>query len=107
MADTSTVTSAEQQDADAAPKLSKRALKKAAQKKRYSEYRTKRRAREKEAKREKQRIKAEKRAAGELDDDDDLDEQESRHKKKIKLEFGGKVVIDLGFDDKMTDKVCF
>ena len=109
MADTFkfTVTSGEHQEADAAPQLSKSALKKAAKEKRYAAYRSERRAREKEAKKEKKRIRAEKRAAREIDDDDDLDEHEGRQKKKIKLEFGGKVVIDLGFDDKMTEKVCF
>lgn len=102
MADTSTVTSSEQQND--APELSKSALKKAAKAERYAIYRSERRAREKEARKEKKRIRAEKQAAGEPDGDD---EHESRQKKRIKLEFGGRVVIDLGFDDKMTDKVCF
>ena len=100
MEDTSTATSVEKQAADTAPKPSKSALKKAAKAERYAAYRLERRAKEKEARKEKRRIRAEKRAAAEEDDDE-------HQKKKIKLEFGGRVVIDLGFDDKMTDKVCF
>ncbi|KAK2465959.1 hypothetical protein APHAL10511_001600 [Amanita phalloides] len=83
------------------PKLSKSALKKAARAERYAASRLERRAKEKELRKEKKRIRAEKRGAGELDDED---EQHGRQKKKLKLEFGGRVVIDLGFDDKMTDK---
>lgn len=58
------------------------------------------RAREKEARKAKNRIRAQKRDAGELDDDDDRPQ-----KKQRTLEFGARVVIDLGFDDKMTEKV--
>jgi tRNA (guanine9-N1)-methyltransferase len=103
MDDTSTVISPAPQEADDPPKLSKNALKKAAKAERYAAYKLERRAKEKEARKEKKRIHAEKRAAGELDDND---EHERGQKKKIKLDFGGRVVIDLGFDDKMTDKVC-
>jgi tRNA (guanine9-N1)-methyltransferase len=102
MADMSTVASAERQEAVANLKLSRKAKQKA----RHSAWRTQRRAREKEERQEKERIRAEKRAAGELDDDDDLDEDDGRQKKKIKLDCG-RVVIDLGFDNEMTDKVCF
>lgn len=103
MDDTSTVISPAPQEVDDPPKLSKNALKKAAKAERFAAYKLERRAKEKEARKEKKRIYAEKRAAGELEDDD---EHERAQKKKIKLDFGGRVVIDLGFDDKMTDKVC-
>ncbi|KAF8625590.1 hypothetical protein AX15_005290 [Amanita polypyramis BW_CC] len=90
----------EMSNVDVPSKPSKNALKKAAKAERYAAYKLERRAREKEAKKQKKRVRAEKRAAGEPDD-----EEESHQKKKIKLEFGGRVVIDLGFDDMMTDKV--
>ncbi|KAF7352372.1 SAM-dependent MTase TRM10-type domain-containing protein [Mycena venus] len=60
-----------------------------------------RRAREKLAKKEKKRIKAEKRAAGELDSDD---EPPKPKKRRVGPPFGGRVVVDLGFDEKMTEK---
>ncbi len=103
MDDTSTAISPAPQEVDDPPKLSKNALKKAAKGERYAAFKLERRAREKEVRKEKKRIHAEKRAAGELNDDD---EHERGQKKKIKLDFGGRIVIDLGFDDKMTDKVC-
>ncbi|KAK0444443.1 guanine-1-methyltransferase-domain-containing protein, partial [Armillaria borealis] len=82
--------------------LSKSAQKRAERKERLAATKLERRAKEKAAKKEKRRIKAEKRAAGELDS---ADEAEREHKKKKpKLEFGGRVLIDLGFDDKMLDK---
>ncbi|KAK7049742.1 tRNA (guanine(9)-N(1))-methyltransferase [Paramarasmius palmivorus] len=95
------------QDASSAasgePKLSKKAMKKAAKQQRYQEMKLERRAREKEIKKEKKKILHQKRAAGELDEEEiaKLD----RRKKKRKLEpFGGKVIVDLGFDEKMTEK---
>jgi len=78
--------------------LSKTAIKKAAKAERLASIKQERRAREREAKKEKRRIRAEKRAAGELDDTDD------RRTKKRKLDFGGTVVVDLGFDELMSDK---
>lgn len=82
--------------------LSKNALKKAAKAERLAALKLERRAREKEAKKEKKRQKAEKRAAGELDDEDE--EENKRRAKKPRLQFGGTVVVDLGFDDMMNDK---
>lgn len=88
------------------PSLSKNARKKAARAERLAAYKIERRAREKEAKKEKKRIRAEKRAAGEADSD--IDERTS---KKQKLQqcppFGGRVVVDLGFDNMMSEKVVF
>ncbi|RXW25397.1 hypothetical protein EST38_g457 [Candolleomyces aberdarensis] len=85
------------------PSLSKNAAKRAAKQERYAATKLERRAREKEAKKEKKRLKAEKRAAGELDDDDEQDQ--SRKQKRRRLEFGGRVVVDLGFDALMSSKV--
>jgi tRNA (guanine9-N1)-methyltransferase len=83
--------------------MSKNAIKKAAKAARLAALKLERRAREKEAKKEKKRVRAEKRAAGELDDvaEDDI----NRRMKRPKLQFGGTVVVDLGFDDMMNDKV--
>ncbi|TFK43841.1 guanine-1-methyltransferase-domain-containing protein [Crucibulum laeve] len=81
--------------------LSKSALKKAAKAERFAALKIERRAREKEAKKEKKRVRAEKRATGELDDDE---EERNRQKKRPRLQFGGKVVVDLGFDEMMNEK---
>lgn len=89
------------------PSLSKSAQKKAARTERYASQKLERRAREKETKKEKRRLKAEKRAAGQLDGEDE--DEMNRRRKKTKVapseRFGGKVVVDLGFDDMMNDKV--
>jgi tRNA (guanine9-N1)-methyltransferase len=81
---------------------SKSAQKKAARAARYAQVKLQRRANEKEAKKLKKRIRAEKRAAGELDQDG---AEIHRQRKKPRVIFGGKVVVDLGFDDLMSDKV--
>lgn len=78
-------------------------MKKAAKAVKLAALKIERRAREKAAKKEKQRQKAEKRAAGELDDDED--EEKKRRAKRPKLDFGGTVVVDLGFDEMMSEKV--
>lgn len=89
------------------PTLSKSAQKKAAKAERYAVLKLERRAREKVAKKEKQRVKAEKRAAGELDGEDE--DEQNRRKKKARVggscQFRGRVVVDLGFDEMMNDKV--
>ncbi|KXN89454.1 tRNA (guanine(9)-N1)-methyltransferase [Leucoagaricus sp. SymC.cos] len=82
--------------------LSKSAQKKAARAARLAELKLERRAREKEAKKEKKRIRAEKRAAGELDDEDEA--EKVKQKKKPRVTFGGRVVVDLGFDHLMSEK---
>ncbi|KAH9482346.1 tRNA (guanine(9)-N1)-methyltransferase [Psilocybe cubensis] len=92
----------EEASLEAKPTMSKNALKKAAKNERFAALKLERRAREKEAKREKKRILAEKRLAGELDEDDE--EEKKRRTKKPKLQFGGTVVVDLGFDDMMNEK---
>lgn len=86
---------------------SKSSLKKAAKAERIAAKKLERRAREKEAKKEKKRIKAEKRAAGQVDDEDQ-DKEKSRHKRRRlgpHERFGGRVVVDLGFDEMMSEKV--
>ncbi|EIN10945.1 hypothetical protein PUNSTDRAFT_51512 [Punctularia strigosozonata HHB-11173 SS5] len=88
--------------------LSKNAQKKAAKAQRLAEIKVKKRQLEKEKRKEKKRIREEKRAAGELDESE-LKEEEERARKKARLfgpkqPFGARVVVDLGFDDKMTEK---
>jgi tRNA (guanine9-N1)-methyltransferase len=94
---------AEQPTRSAEKPLSKNALKKIAKAEKFAALKQERRAREKEAKKEKKRERAEKRAAGELDSEDDEDKK--RQLKKRKVQFGGHIVVDLGFDDMMNEKV--
>jgi tRNA (guanine9-N1)-methyltransferase len=82
---------------------SKSSLKKAARRERLAALKLERRAKEKLAKKEKKRVKAEKRAAGELDEDDEPPPK----KRRVGPPFGGRVVVDLGFDEQMTEKVPF
>jgi len=86
--------------------MSKKAMKKAAKAERFAAVKLERRAREKENRKEKKRIQSEKRAAGELDDEDEAEEKK-RRAKKPKIDFRGNVVVDLGFDGMMSDKVRF
>ncbi|KAJ7098704.1 guanine-1-methyltransferase-domain-containing protein [Mycena belliarum] len=79
---------------------SKSSLKKAARREKFAVQKLERRAREKLAKKEKKRVRAEKRAAGELDEDDEPQPK----KRRLGPPFGGRVVVDLGFDEKMTEK---
>lgn len=95
--------SAEQPTQSDEKPLSKNAQKKMAKAEKFAALKLERRAREKEAKKEKKRERAEKRAAGELDSEDD--EEKKRQLKKRKVEFGGLIVVDLGFDDMMNEKV--
>ncbi|KAK7062168.1 guanine-N(1)--methyltransferase [Favolaschia claudopus] len=80
---------------------SKSSLKKAARREKLAAFKLERRAREKLAKKEKKRIKAEKRAAGELDSED---EPKAKKRRIAGPPFGGRVVVDLGFDKIMTEK---
>lgn len=86
------------------PPLSKNAIKKAAKAERFAAYKLERRAKEKAKNKEKKAVRAAKRAAGELDEADLKSERQNK-KPKTKSSFGGRVVVDLGFDDKMTEKV--
>jgi tRNA (guanine9-N1)-methyltransferase len=88
-------------------KMSKKAMKKAAKAEHYQVIKLERRAREKQMRKEKKKIKAQKRAAGELEEDDAA-EQEERERKRQKMSgFGGKVVLDLAFDEMMSGKASF
>lgn len=86
--------------------LSKKAQKKLARAARTAELKLERRAAEKERKKEKKRLLAQKRAAGELDAQD---VQAARKKRRTgegpRTAFGARVVVDLGFDDMMTENV--
>ncbi|PPQ70721.1 hypothetical protein CVT25_013251 [Psilocybe cyanescens] len=82
--------------------MSKNALKKVAKNERFAALKLERRAREKQAKKEKKRVLAEKRSAGELDENEE--EEKKKRAKRPKLQFGGTVVVDLGFDDMMNEK---
>ncbi|KDQ64132.1 hypothetical protein JAAARDRAFT_118062 [Jaapia argillacea MUCL 33604] len=92
------------------PNPSKSALKKQAKAARLNALKLERRAREKEAKKEKKRVRAEKRAAGDLDSDEERREEEKRRLKKKQKKgnvgepFGARVVVDLGFDELMSEK---
>lgn len=81
--------------------LSKKAQKRAAKAARLHELKLERRAREKEAKKHKRRERAQAIARGELD------ESASRKRRKTDAGavFNARVVIDLGFDELMSDKV--
>lgn len=94
--------------------LSKNAQKKAAKATRFAAQKLERRAKEKEAKKAKKRIRAQKRAAGELEEDElQEDEEKKRAMKRAKTgagqkHFAARVCIDLGFDDMMSDKAsCY
>jgi len=83
--------------------LSKNAQKRALKMARQQERKMEHRAKEKAAKKEKKRKRAERLAAGEQ-----LSEDERQKRAKVnraKEPFAARVVLDLGFDDKMNDKV--
>lgn len=113
----STTTDTKQQDSESGePKLdeaaqdaplSKKAQKKLARAARHQEVKLERRAREKERKKERKRLAKEetekKREAGE---DVSADEQPRKRAKTVhEKPFGARIVVDLGFDDMMSDKV--
>jgi tRNA (guanine9-N1)-methyltransferase len=92
------------------PPVSKNAMKKAAKAQYYAEKKTERRLHEKEQKKQKKRQLAERQAAGELDEEDEVKIERMIKRRKLGREvkdfWPGKIVIDLGFDDKMSEKVC-
>lgn len=92
-------------DQPAEQELSKKARKKLAKTAYFESIKMERRAREKEVKKEKKRVLAQKRAAGELDSEEEEQLRAKKKPKASKPDFYGKVVVDLGFDDKMNDKV--
>ncbi|GBE80110.1 tRNA (guanine(9)-N1)-methyltransferase [Sparassis crispa] len=87
--------------------LSKNAQKRLAKAARRTEQKKERRAAEKERKKEKKRVQAEKRVAGELDEEVDGRSRKKRRideQKGLRQPFGARVVVDLGFDDLMSEK---
>ncbi|KAI0371519.1 hypothetical protein BV20DRAFT_965273 [Pilatotrama ljubarskyi] len=90
-----------------APPLSKKAQKKLAKAAYLAERKKERRAAEKERRKEKKRLLAEKRATGELDPQEEERERERKRQKTDKAGsrtmFDARVVVDLGFDEKMTE----
>jgi len=86
----------------AAEPLSKKSQKKAAKAARYAEQKVERRAREKERK------KLKRAAAQPQPHDEDEGVPKSKRAKLgrgSQTKFGARLVVDLGFDDKMTEKV--
>ena len=92
--------------ADTAPQrpLSKNAQKRLAKAARIAEQKKERRAYEKEKKKEKKRELAAKRAAGELDEEQDGPRKKQRVEGP-RTPFEARIVVDLGFDDKMSENV--
>lgn len=89
-------------DPTTAPVQSKSAQKKALKAERYAAQKLSRRAREKEAKKEKKRLLAERRELGEHP------ECQRNWRKRTRIDgksFGGRVIVDLAFDNMMSDKV--
>ena len=94
--------------------LSKKAQKRAAKQAYLVEKKLERRVREKEAKKEKKRQRRERQeriAAGEeVSEDDELVDIQPEKKKARRdgpsKPFNARVVVDLGFDDLMSEKVC-
>lgn len=105
-AEQSTPASAPPIAAEAAPQqpLSKNAQKRLAKAARIAEQKKERRAYEKEKKKEKKRELAAKRAAGELDEEDEQPKKKARTEGP-RTPFGARIVVDLGFDDMMTENV--
>ncbi|KAI0040431.1 hypothetical protein FA95DRAFT_869593 [Auriscalpium vulgare] len=85
------------------PALSKNAQKKARKAALFAERKLQRRAREKEAKKEKKRQRAARAAAGEAGDEDE-GRPSKRARGAPRRPFDARVVVDLGFDDKMSEK---
>jgi tRNA (guanine9-N1)-methyltransferase len=85
--------------------LSKKAQKRALKVLKLEERKIERRAKEKAAKKEKKRKRAERIAAGEQVEDESSQKRAKLH--RIKQPFAARVVLDLGFDDKMNDKVRY
>ena len=83
--------------------LSKKAQKRALKMSKLEERKIERRAKEKAAKKEKKRKRAERIAAGEVSEDESSQKRAKVH--RTKQPFAARVVLDLGFDDKMNDKV--
>lgn len=82
--------------------LSKKAEKKLLKAERFAASKVERRARQKIIKKEKQK---ERRIRSEAEDGNNI--QPPCKRQRLLQPFGARVVVDLGFDDKMSDKVCY
>ena len=89
--------------------LSKNAQKRLLKAQRKEEFKAERRTREKALKKAKKAERREKRARGELDDEEEETTRQGKRQKTShdgpQEKFGARLVIDLGFDDSMTDRV--
>lgn len=89
--------------------LSKNAQKRLLKAQKKEEFKAERRTREKVLKKAKKAERREKRARGELDDEEEETARQGKRQKvshdEPKKKFGARLVIDLGFDDSMTDRV--
>lgn len=98
--------------------LSKKALKRKLKAERFQASKLERRAREKAAKKEKKQARKERMENGEQNSaDEEAEEREKKRRKIRKVDkeegsrkgevFNARVVVDLGFDEMMSEKVCF
>jgi tRNA (guanine9-N1)-methyltransferase len=85
--------------------LSKNAQKRLARAARAAEQKKERRAYEREKKKEKKRQQAEKREAGELGEEDEGGPRKKARLDVRKVPFKARIVVDLGFDDLMSENV--
>ncbi|KAI5893630.1 uncharacterized protein SCHCODRAFT_02622319 [Schizophyllum commune H4-8] len=86
-----------------APAMSKSAMKKLAKAERIAAQKLERRAREKEMRKEKKRALAQKRAAGELDENEEEKLRAPKRPRMSREKPFCQLVVDLGFDEKMSD----
>lgn len=91
---------------DSATPLSKNAQKKARKAELMKERKLERRVREREARKEKKRKRAERIAAGEeISEDEQAKKRAKVTAAGLKTPFRARALIDLGFDDMMSEKV--
>ncbi|KAL1700821.1 guanine-1-methyltransferase-domain-containing protein [Schizophyllum commune] len=83
--------------------MSKSAMKKLAKAERIAAQKLERRAREKEMRKEKKRALAQKRAAGELDENEEEKLRAPKRPRMSREKPFCQLVVDLGFDEKMSD----
>ncbi|KAL1679977.1 guanine-1-methyltransferase-domain-containing protein [Schizophyllum commune] len=83
--------------------MSKSAMKKLAKAERIAAQKLERRAREKEMRKEKKRVLAQKRAAGELDENEEEKLRAPKRPRMSREKPFCQLVVDLGFDEKMSD----
>lgn len=91
-------------DSSSAP-MSKNARKRAAKAEYYASIKGERREARNQAKKEKRKERQLKRAAGEMDEVDEEREKKKARMTAPKTPFNARVVVDLAFDEKMTEKV--